>query len=198
MSAWRGWYHCTGCTYGTWLPGDPRGYRTRHHRHHVNGDYKHPPPAGTDQQLFNRSQRLMKRAKVILTPEQRHIACQAFAQALIFHRVELIELCIGAKHWHGLMRFPFNQDHSPSARRLIGLAKKHSARVLSDSGLTLQGGLWAARCRTRPVTDRAHQLNIVRYIRRHSTSGAAIWSTISKNITNQINNLKNLIDRSNN
>jgi hypothetical protein len=44
MSAWRDWYHVTGSTYGAWLPGDPRGFRTRHHRQHVEGDYKDPPP----------------------------------------------------------------------------------------------------------------------------------------------------------
>jgi hypothetical protein len=32
-----------GHTYGTWLPGDPKGFRTRHHREHIEGDYKKPP-----------------------------------------------------------------------------------------------------------------------------------------------------------
>src|SRR3954468_9029001 len=40
---WNNWYHCMGNTYGTWLPGDPRGFRTRLHREHVEGDYRNPP-----------------------------------------------------------------------------------------------------------------------------------------------------------
>ena len=40
------WFHVTAHTYGAWLAGDARGFRTRHHREHVEGDYKHPPPAG--------------------------------------------------------------------------------------------------------------------------------------------------------
>ena len=40
------WYHVVLTTYGAWLPGDPRGFRTRHHREHVPGDYKAPPPVG--------------------------------------------------------------------------------------------------------------------------------------------------------
>ena len=40
MPAWNHWYHCTAHTYGTWLRGDPRGWRARHHREHVDGDYR--------------------------------------------------------------------------------------------------------------------------------------------------------------
>ncbi len=39
-------YHVTWSTYGSWLPGDPRGFRTRGHRLHVDGDYRNPPPKG--------------------------------------------------------------------------------------------------------------------------------------------------------
>ena len=46
MQPWRHWYHCNGSTYGTWLPGDPRGWRSRNHRVHVPGDYRTPPPPG--------------------------------------------------------------------------------------------------------------------------------------------------------
>ena len=35
-SAWNGWYHVTGGTYGTWLRGDGRGWRDRKHRTHVD------------------------------------------------------------------------------------------------------------------------------------------------------------------
>ena len=44
MTAWNNWYHVNGNTYGTWLPGDPRGWRERGHKKHVAGDYKNPPP----------------------------------------------------------------------------------------------------------------------------------------------------------
>ena len=36
---WNDWYHVMCHTYGTWLPGDPKGFRTRHHREQVEGDY---------------------------------------------------------------------------------------------------------------------------------------------------------------
>lgn len=43
---WNDWCHCMGHTYGTWLPGDPCSFRTRHHRQHIEGDYRNPPPKG--------------------------------------------------------------------------------------------------------------------------------------------------------
>jgi hypothetical protein len=38
------WIHFVETVYGAWLYGDTRGFRTRHHREHVEGDYKNPPP----------------------------------------------------------------------------------------------------------------------------------------------------------
>src|SRR4051794_17420788 len=95
---WNNWFHCCGSTYGAWLRGDPRGWRARHHREHVDGDYKNPPPKGKYDRLYEYSKKLMKRERVELTPEQREHACRLMAEALQFHHVELIDLCVGKKH----------------------------------------------------------------------------------------------------
>jgi len=47
LAPWRDWYHCVVTTYGAWLRGDPRGWRSRHHREHIQGDYRRPPSSGT-------------------------------------------------------------------------------------------------------------------------------------------------------
>jgi len=64
--AWNRWYHVNGNTYGTWLRGDARGWRARHHREHCEGDYKNPPPKGTYDKLYRRSKDLMPRDAVRL------------------------------------------------------------------------------------------------------------------------------------
>ncbi len=182
-AAWNNWLHCCGSTYGAWLRGDSRGWRARNHREHVDGDYKSPPPPGTYDKLLAQSQRLMKRQRVVLTPEQRAIACLIMGEALLFHTVELVDLCVGAKHWHALVRC-----HPPGSiltkdrmtRHLLGLAKKHSARFLSDARLADRGGVWALRCRVLPVHDRQHQLNVARYIPAHAKKGAVVWSLLRK------------------
>ncbi len=40
------WWHNILSTHGSWLPGNPRGFRSRNHRIHSSGDYKNPPPLG--------------------------------------------------------------------------------------------------------------------------------------------------------
>ena len=59
-----------GHTYGTWLPGDPKGFRTRHHREHIEGDYRNPPPKGIYEGLHECAKRSMKRDPVFLDPDQ--------------------------------------------------------------------------------------------------------------------------------
>src|SRR5215207_6778504 len=97
MHPWNNWMHCTGSTYGSWLRGDPRGWRERDHRRHVEGDYRSPPAPGTGDAIFEQSKRLMKREGVTL-------------EALRFHEVQVVDLCVGARHWHALARF-YPVDH---------------------------------------------------------------------------------------
>lgn len=82
MHPWNDWYHCMGHTYGTWLPGDPKGFRTRHHRIHVEGDYRNPPPNGKYDALHEAAKRAMRRAPVFLDREQRRRALDELVASL--------------------------------------------------------------------------------------------------------------------
>ena len=100
-----------GNTYGTWLPGDPRGFRTRHHHEHVEGDYKNPPAPGQYEERHACARHRMKRSPVFLRPEQRRVACLAFGEKLVELDVELVDLSISEMHFHLLARFtPFIDD----------------------------------------------------------------------------------------
>ena len=107
--AWGDWYHCTAHTYGAWLPGSELGHRERHHREHVEGDYRHRP-AESDREQLERSRRLMKRGVVWLPMEARREACRLIAEALRYHKVEFAELVVTAMHLHLLARFPPSPD----------------------------------------------------------------------------------------
>jgi hypothetical protein len=199
--AWNNWFHVVGNTYGTWPRGDPRGWRARHHREHVDGDYKNPPPVGVHDQTFARSKRLMRRERIVLTPDARRVACQEIADTLRFHAVEVIDVGVSAKHYHILARFeplpgckypervpiPGARNDAPISRirkprHLVGVAKKQSAKKLVREGLALAGGVWAARCKVKPVENRAHQLRVARYIPAHAKKGAAVWSLLFKHV----------------
>ncbi|MEX2215972.1 MAG: hypothetical protein WD768_17805 [Phycisphaeraceae bacterium] len=102
---WRNWYHCMSNTYGTWLDGDGRGFRTRHHREHVEGDYKHPPAKGKYDARFHAAKSSMKRDAVLLSMDVRKIVCLEMGLKLLEKKVELIEMCVTEKHFHALARF---------------------------------------------------------------------------------------------
>jgi REP element-mobilizing transposase RayT len=128
-------------------------------------------------ELYEKSKQLMRRQRVVLTPEQREFAVRAFVDALLERAVEVIAFCVGAKHCHGLLRFRDPVKHrgqNRDANRLIGQAKGKSAREMSRAGIAPQGGIWAVKCRVRPVKDRNHQLNIAKYIPAHARKGAAV------------------------
>src|SRR3954452_21513213 len=87
---WNDWYHVTVHVYGSWLRGDPRGWRSRHHREHVEGDYKNPPPKGKYDNLYELSKALMKRDAVKIKQELRQFVANAIAEKLRNDGIEVL------------------------------------------------------------------------------------------------------------
>ncbi len=194
---WNNWHPCITGTYGSWLYGDPRGFRTYQHREHVEGDYRQPPPPGTYTELYEQTQRSMTRDAVALSPKERHAVAQALTEKMREWDTEFVNLAVSATHFHLLVRFrPLDGQQSRGMaiprlsessalqdgrdtlpRHLIGLLKKHSAHTLRQQGLTTRpGGLWAKRGKVIPITSRDHQVAVARYIARHTREGAVVVS----------------------
>ena len=195
MPAFNGWYHCMANTYGTWLPGDPRGFRTRKHREHVQGDYKSPPPAGFYEQQHQAAKQSMTREPVYLSVAARTACVDALIHAWVdVHGVEVLTVAVGACHMHVLARFgrvpdplrdPKNPKPTPTRRGIrykdppryfVGIAKERSAKTLAAADLVKPGGIWAKRGKIVSIKDRQHQLRVYKYILDHEHEGAAIWS----------------------
>jgi hypothetical protein len=200
MQAWNGWVHCSGSTFGTWLRGDPKGWRSRRHREHCEGDYRNPPPEGAHKKKYEQSRRAMKRDGVELSKGARECACKMMVQALKFHGVEVVALCVGRTRYHALIKCPkidrYGCDvytqvkthlekslgtavprlwRNRIARHFIGIAKKESARALSREKLAAPGGVFAAGCGVKPIKDRTHEIRCTKYIRNHIKEGAVVW-----------------------
>jgi hypothetical protein len=79
--AWNHWYHVIINTYGSWLPGDPRGWRTRHLREQIGGDYKNPPK-GSREGLRAKSRSLMGRNAVRVSAKLRRVILNAIVEKL--------------------------------------------------------------------------------------------------------------------
>jgi len=194
---WNRWFHCIGGTYGSWLPGDPRGFRTRHHREHVEGDYRNPPAAGTYDRRHARARAALRHDPVVLRREDRELVCRTMARTLIRYGVELLDLCVGGQHFHALCRFPtalppapdgsprrppgnlLTDGRDPLCRHILGRAKRAASVEMLRLGRKGEGRpLWARRAKLEPVRSRRHQLAVVRYIRRHANDDAAVWSQL--------------------
>jgi hypothetical protein len=163
------WIHFITTTYGAWLYGDPRGFRTRHHREHVEGDYKSPPPAGTHSQRFRRSAQSLKQPPVRLTKIWRPRVGKSLRDKLDAKGARVLCLAVAAQHVHVLAKVPAKCQ----PRLLMGFAKKHAAFEAKSHGW--QGKLWGRRGKEVRVKDRRHQLQIYRYILAHGTEGAWTW-----------------------
>ena len=163
------WIHFVETVYGAWLYGDDRGFRTRHHREHVEGEYKDPPPAGKYESKLRHSVENLKQPPVVLAPAWRPIIGGAVRDRLQDLGAFVLCLAQGGQHLHLLAKLPMGAD----ARIWMGLAKKHSAFEAKGQGW--QGKLWGKRGKEVRVRDRAHQLNVYRYILDHAKAGAWVW-----------------------
>jgi hypothetical protein len=169
-------------TYGTWLRGDARGWRERHHRKHVDGDYKRPPKKGSFEQILARSKKLMKRDPVQLERELREIALRTIVETLIQDGMIVLIACLDAVHLHVLAQF---KDKRP--RQRLGWAKYYATKAVKQFlnaygaavGLRLElkhgEGLWGKRSECIPITDDEHRLNTLNYISKHWKKGALVW-----------------------
>ncbi|NNJ27420.1 hypothetical protein [Alienimonas chondri] len=196
---WRGWYHVMTNVRGAWLPGDPRGWRSYAHRDHCEGDYKNPPPPDEHLAKLRRARDSMRDPPEFLSETARTAACLALTERLLELGSNVPALCVTDRHVHALVRFcnydadgepipnaaipglhPRNalrNDRDPAPRHLFGRAKMHASRELGDAGLKSSKALWGRRCHIKPVSGRAHQLNVYRYIIRHrERERAALWT----------------------
>ena len=191
---WNGWYHVVATCYGTWLRGDPRGWRSYKHREHVDGDYKRPPPPGRYELEFRLSRQRLKHDPVRLSPTERACVRDALVERLRELDLELVVLAVGRSHAHAVCRFPNWGDRDyvaprlcagnaladgrdPVPRHLFGIALGHASHLAREAGWKRPGPLWGRRAKFLPVSDRDHQIEAVKYVIRHRRKeGAALWT----------------------
>jgi|SRR5579884_787230 len=162
------WFHIILTAYGAWLYGDGRGFRTRHHREHVEGDYKNPPPRGMYADKEAKSEASLKQEPVAWSPEWRAVIGGALVARLQHLGAFVLCAAVSRQHVHILAKLPRSQ-----ARAWSGLAKKHAWFTARERGWV--GKMWSKRGKQSPVRDRRHQLNVYWYILGHEKEGAWIW-----------------------
>lgn len=167
---WNNWYHCMGHTFGTWLPGSKKGFRTRHHRLHVEGDYKNPPPPGTCDVLYNHVKANMTRDPVYLNKHQQQLVLKFLVESLQRRGIPLRIVEVDRVHFHLLI-----QLHDRNPRKWVGIAKKESSHYLKLAGCGFDGGIWAVRGKEVPIENENYWGRTVPYIRNHVREEAVVW-----------------------
>jgi hypothetical protein len=166
----RQWFHVVISTYGSWLPGDPRGFRALHHRVHVEGDYRNPPPPGSFENFRNNARRTMKFPPRKLRAQERVLVGQACVEKLLELDAYLMCLAAATSHVHLLIKLPPSQ-----ARIILGVVKGSAYHTLHQAGYPAK--LWAKRFKVLPVEGLRHFRAVYHYILRHAKEGAWIYKS---------------------
>src|SRR5204863_2555359 len=59
----------------------------------------------------------------------------------------------------------------PLPRHVIGIAKKHASHELRNAGFKHEGGVFATRCKVKPIEDRDHKARVEEYVVEHKDEG---------------------------
>ena len=164
---WTTWIHAIITTYGSWLPGDPRGFRDHDHRIHSSGNYKAPPPTDEHAGLYRFAEASTKTA-VFLAHDVRDRVATALAEKLQSQHVKVRCIAVAGTHAH-ILACVGSQDAKP----IIGRAKQAASHRVRDR---LPGTVWAQGCHVVRVRDEAHYRSVVNYIARHAEDGACVWN----------------------
>ena len=179
MPPWNNWYHCTLHTYGTWLRGDPRGWRSRNHREHVEGDYKNRPAKGTYDKQFQRSKDLMKRDPVTIDDDP----VVRFVLKRLFERLQEFSIPVAIGAFDGVHAHILAQCPKRNPKIVIGIAKQYATAQLKSQGKALGfpeldlkpgEGIWATGSHPKPIGDEFHFDRAFDYIHDHHKRGASV------------------------
>ena len=163
------WYHIILNTHGSWLPGDPRGFRSKHHKRHSSGDYKHPPPRGEHVGLHRYAKDVSSQAVVIKQALRSVIGKAIYAKINEQHH-KVLAMAVGSNHAHLLVELPNNRSQ---VKQIAGTWKQISSHKVREA---LPGQVWATGGDPIPIKDRGHQLRAYEYILNHRHEGAWVWS----------------------
>jgi hypothetical protein len=163
----------TWTTYGSWLPGDPRGFRTFRAKEYV------PPPARyarDGEPTYDPSDYADRYAKakeqvphaVTLTREEQNAALQAIVDELTCLHIPTDIVAVNTDHVHLIARFG-----SHSIRPTVGRLKSGATRAIPNPGDRKR--IWTKNCHMESLNSDEDLHNAVAYVRCHREQGAIIW-----------------------
>jgi REP element-mobilizing transposase RayT len=172
----------TWTTYGTWLPGDSRGFVSdvRDHtgekvRHNTYGtEYDRDSPA-----LKRYAQQVMRGGEVYLTAPQAEHAAAEFRRTAGFRGWVLHAVAVMRNHAHLVLTAPDNVSGS----RLLQEFKSYGSRSLNSVFGTPDGGTWWTKSgSTRLLTIPQAVESAIEYVRRQDYP-LMVWIAVQEPAT---------------
>jgi len=163
---WPAWVHIMSSAHGQWLPGDPRGFRSRDGRIHSSGDYKEPPPPEEHAGL-RRYARSISRKPLTFPREVRRILMDALVEKLTRLEVPTRIIAVNETHAHGLIRVG-----DLDALAVFGKAKQLASHRVRNQ---LPGTIWGEGSHPVRIREYSHYRRVVDYIWEHSMDGGEVW-----------------------
>jgi len=163
------WRHVIINTKNSWLHGDERGFRSRGHRIHSSGDYKHRPPKNEHAGLLKFHQK-RSGEEVHIPRELRPIVGRAILEYCKSINVRVAAIAVGKVHAHVLAEL---LDDYGKVREIVGHAKRKSSRAVKE---WLPGSVWSSGGTYEEVNDRKHLDAAHDYLLFDQGAGAWTWS----------------------
>jgi REP element-mobilizing transposase RayT len=154
----------TSTTYGTWLPGDERGFVSN--VMDEQGDWFLQNDPGTpylanDAARKSLAQTVMKGPPVYLTLEQATAVASQFHETIEHRGWKLHVFAIMAGHVHIVI----TADDAVESSDILGDLKSYASRRLNrEWNRPVSGTWWTESGSQRPIEDDAHFVNVVRYV----------------------------------
>jgi len=148
------WRHVVLSTLNSWLPGDPRGFRSKRHKTHSGGDYRHRPPQDEHAGLHQYA-RLISGSPVVIPVRHRPTVGRTILDKLE-HRC--LTLAVAGMHVHLLAELPVDLA---ATKKTLGRCKGAASHAIRE---VLPGRVWARDGDYKMIRDYQHQQRAYRYI----------------------------------
>jgi hypothetical protein len=178
------WWLVTWTTYGSWLPGDPRGFQTWHGREYVPPPPRYAKPGEPTYDKAEYEQRYEAARKQVegaieLSKEEQQRVCNSIVDELIVIPVVPAVLSVGNVHVHLLAIFG-----KLLIRPTVGRLKARATRELNEAGF-IGKRVWSKNCHmvSKDTADKLQ--NAYNYVAKHVEEGCLVhrWKSLAETLS---------------
>lgn len=159
----RTWF-LTSTTYGSWLPGDKRGFVSNHpddHQAWVRHNLPDTPWSADDAERRELAESLLNGPPIYLTQEQAQTVVSQFLETASYRHWNLHGVAVMASHFHTAI----SADDAVESVAMLRDLKSYASRRLNQQWTRPDSGTWWTESGSRrPVRDDTHFANIIRYL----------------------------------